>query len=688
MKLRYRLIACWITALLLALAALTLTAAPARARKPAEHPRVPGLRPSLPGEQTFGTDHFLVHFSLSGTSAIPPGDADGSGVPDYVEEVGEALEYAWSVEIDTMGWAPPPADRGQGGDDRLDVYLEEVMEDGYAGYADSEGGHVGDNPNTPEHERHAAFSYLALDDDYAELDENNSQGETPLELMQATVAHEFNHVIQSGYDAFEPHFWLYESTATWMEDQVYDDVNDGVFYLEDVFLAPDTCLVSEDGWYANWLFINLIAERYGPETVRGIWENARDLDGFDSIDQALGAHGSTLVTESRDYGVAMLLRDYEEGGLYPTVFLEGTAPGGTFTPASGVQGLGVDYIRLTGAGVVTVTLNTSAPDLTVRAVGVRGTDADVIDGPGTSLSVDLSAYNQAFVLIHNGERTDSEENCAYTEYSLTVSDGGTPSPVTVVRSAANFGTNAAEAPPAAPPEEDRHSGAPFTGSGSEFSSTSTDLEVAFEPIIPASLPEGYSFDYAYIMSEQDFGTDAPFYVPGGGDSANYDYLDEEGNWLSIAESPSPYATIEEWLVEVDYDSPGETIDVSGVEVLMEDLSDGDELWFSATLILDGLFIVVDGDHSEEDVRALIEGLVAASQGEPAAPIATAPPLVVPTVAPVAPNQGVPPTTTSTDSTFWALLGSSIFLLCCGAACVVGGLAVVGGVLWQRSRRSA
>jgi hypothetical protein len=38
------------------------------------------------------------------------------------------------------------------------------------------------------------------------------------------------------------------------------------------------------------------------------------------------------------------------------------------------------------------------------------------------------------------------------------------------------------------------------------------------------------------------------------------------------------------------------------------------VWISATLILDGLFIVVDGDHSEADVRVLIEALVEAAGG--------------------------------------------------------------------------
>ena len=57
-------------------------------------------------------------------------------------------------------------------------------------------------------------SYLVIDNDYAGF------SGAPVELMRATVAHEYNHILQFAYDTFEQ-VWMFESTATWMEEQVY-----------------------------------------------------------------------------------------------------------------------------------------------------------------------------------------------------------------------------------------------------------------------------------------------------------------------------------------------------------------------------------------------------------------------------------------------------------------------------------
>jgi hypothetical protein len=118
------------------------------------------------------------------------------------------------------------------------------------------------------------------------------------------------------------------------------------------------------------------------------------------------------------------------------------------------------------------------------------------------------------------------------------------------------------------------------------------------------------------MNAEEFGPEQIYYVPGGGDSANYDYQGDSGNWLRIAESASPYATLNEWLSGIDYDSPGERLSVDGVEVLSEDLSEQDKVWINVTLIYKDLFIVVDATRedgdvtaAEDDALALVKGLI-------------------------------------------------------------------------------
>ncbi len=187
------------------------------------------------------------------------------------------------------------------------------------------------------------------------------------------------------------------------------------------------------------------------------------------------------------------------------------------------------------------------------------------------------------------------------------------------------------------------------------------------------------------MTADDFGENAIYYVPGGGDSANFDYLDQQGNWLSIAESPSPYATVQQWIDGIQYtDTPGTVQAVDGVDVLLEDLSDAASNWYSATLILDGLFIVVDGDHTEDEVIQLVQSLIRASRAQ-AAPT---PPPAAPTLAPLPQvTAAPPPAPTPPVSGVGGLLLTTVGLsLCAAGLCVValGGLLVLGVMLlWRR-----
>ena len=51
-----------------------------------------------------------------------------------------------------------------------------------------------------------------------------------MQSAQVTAAHEFFHAIQFAYDYGED-AWMLEATATWMEERVFDKVNDNRQYL-------------------------------------------------------------------------------------------------------------------------------------------------------------------------------------------------------------------------------------------------------------------------------------------------------------------------------------------------------------------------------------------------------------------------------------------------------------------------
>ncbi len=389
-------------------------------------------RPTLGGgHQILDTLHFRIHYTLSGDHAISGTDANSDGIPDYVQTVAEALEHTWQVEITQLGWAAPPPDGNAGGDARYDVYLENIFGDGTAGYADGgwEETFVGDNPNSPAVETRASHSYLSLDNDYAEVDEWGDDI-PPLDLMRVTVAHEFNHAIQYGYDGEEPADWLWEATATWIEPLVYPEIKDAEYYLDAVFKSPDTCQLAEGGidrvedenhWYALWIMLQHLSERHGNDIIRLVWEYTADLDGYAALDAALADYGSTLDAEFVDFSVALLLRAFANGDDYPTVRLEGEASQGEFIPNDSVGQMAADYIALEARGLLQVTL--AGERLTGLLVGVQSGQADIFAMPNNIVDVDASAYEGVYLIVINPTRASNEQKCRWDDYTVNITTG-------------------------------------------------------------------------------------------------------------------------------------------------------------------------------------------------------------------------------------------------------------------------
>lgn len=156
-------------------------------------------------------------------------DTNGNGIPDYVDSVLVIAEFSYGVEVTpgAMGWAPPKPDKTGCGTDpsaHSDLYLKQLGADGLFGYESPDPGQRG----------RSRYGYMVLDDDYAEVEYGYADPAIPASV---TFAHEFNHLLQQNYDSFED-TWMFESTATWSEEQVYPDVNDWVNYVRAFAKSP------------------------------------------------------------------------------------------------------------------------------------------------------------------------------------------------------------------------------------------------------------------------------------------------------------------------------------------------------------------------------------------------------------------------------------------------------------------
>jgi hypothetical protein len=302
----------------------------APAARPTDHPdpnRNAYTVPEAPKSPSC-TRHFCVHWVAEGIDAPNPADANGNGVPDYVERVQAVAEHVYSIENGKLGWRDPKCDgRKGGGRCKTDIYLDEIG-GALFGYAAPDRGQASKAHRLPRH----LHGYLVLDNDYAP---SEFPGTTPLHDLEVTVAHEYNHILQFGYDAYQD-AWFAESTAVWMEEQVYNGINDYLRYVRRWVKRYDTPLTASSiKEYGTVVWNKWLARRYGRSILRHAWARAVHTrpGGFSvsAYNSAIEADGHSDF--SQDF--ARFARDlpewrtdtiFNEGDSYPDVSRQGDLP--------------------------------------------------------------------------------------------------------------------------------------------------------------------------------------------------------------------------------------------------------------------------------------------------------------------------------------------------------------------------
>lgn len=153
-------------------------------------------------ERCFVCDEFQIHYTLSGTNALPVADQcddDHDGVPDKIQNIARQLQTAKRCYVEALGLRHPlESPRYKGRVQHIDVNLWALSgKNGMAGDAIVNYHRPGDPPE--------GVAVVTVD------------LSAKLPARNLSPAHELFHIFQNGYSLFK-NAWYYEGLARWSED--------------------------------------------------------------------------------------------------------------------------------------------------------------------------------------------------------------------------------------------------------------------------------------------------------------------------------------------------------------------------------------------------------------------------------------------------------------------------------------
>jgi hypothetical protein len=262
---------------------------------------------------TYETPHFVIHYYDSG--AVRDTDA---ATPGYAAQVGTVLEQVYATETNPsgLGFHAPKTDSSvlsdSNPDGRIDIYLGDLGVLGLYGYC------------APDTGGSTSSAYCALDNDFA----TKQFGAAPLNSLRVTAAHEFFHAIQFAYDENEAP-WFMEGSAVWMEDEVFNSINDYRQYLAASPIRRPLTPFTNNGEFERYgaftIFKFLAGYLHNRGVVLEAWKRAAAVPGQNSL-QAVTA---TLAAHRRTPRLA-----FATFGAWNTLPSGGYPEASTYRPAA------------------------------------------------------------------------------------------------------------------------------------------------------------------------------------------------------------------------------------------------------------------------------------------------------------------------------------------------------------------
>lgn len=270
-------------------------------------------RPVLPLSLVSPGKRFRIHYALEGPDATT--DA-------FVQATAAAFDSAYHYQVEDLGFPAPPADNGLDGSE-LDVYIVNMPISYYAETIAED-----EVVNTS---RDDYTSWIRIDNDFTGYYTSGLDG------MRVTVAHEFFHMIHIGVRWAFPEsqlgyneLFFYEISGVWMEDMMYDRINDYLAYLPNFFVRPTFSFFyfgSSTYAYAQAIWNHYLTKRFGVQTVRDIWLEMMNQDVLSAMESVLSKRNSSFKSALVEYygwntitgDLADPVTYYSDGDLYPRI---------------------------------------------------------------------------------------------------------------------------------------------------------------------------------------------------------------------------------------------------------------------------------------------------------------------------------------------------------------------------------
>lgn len=296
--------------------------------------------PTLSGPEQFVVSsggHFKVHYTDVAPDAPDvsqistwPGLSNITSTADWARQVAEIFEQIYGTYASNnynYRLVPLPLNNPSGS---YDIYLQELSGRRLYGFTTqptlADGVSVDPNYIVRQPFPNSFSSYIVIDNDFTEALYTGASGGpfSPLQSLQITAAHEYHHAVQFGYNFFFD-VWYAEATSTWIEDELFDDVNQLYSYITNWFtqskLSLDTpASITTGGGYGRWIFNRFLAEKHGTDMIRTAWERlalfdspggGADIPMAPVLDTVLSStFGSTLSNDFFGFSKRVYQRDW------------------------------------------------------------------------------------------------------------------------------------------------------------------------------------------------------------------------------------------------------------------------------------------------------------------------------------------------------------------------------------------